>query len=152
MSMGSMEEANTAITKYDGVEFMGRRLRVSFPDRSRSDPGPDSTSSSFPNTSSNNANKLFVGNLPWGMDDSTLESIFSEHGKVLEARIVYDRESGRSRGFGFVTLSSSDEVIEAIAKMDGAVSLKYVPKAHCWFSIPFFFHRSYGFVIYAHFG
>ena len=117
-----MEEATTAVSMYDGVEFMGRRLRVSFPDRSRNELGPIPNSSAFPNSSLSNANKLFVGNLPWGMDDITLENIFSEHGKVLEARIVYDRESGRSRGFGFVTLSSSDEVNEAITKMDGAVS------------------------------
>ena len=131
--MGSMEEATTAVSMYDGVEFMGRRLRVSFPDRSRNELGPFPNSSAFPNSSLSNANKLFVGNLPWGMDDITLENIFSEHGKVLEARIVYDRESGRSRGFGLVTLSSSDEVNEAITKMDGAVSKK----------ISFMFHLSY---------
>ena len=41
-----------------------------------------------------------VGNLAWGVDDLALENLFSEQGKVMEARVVYDRESGRSRGFG----------------------------------------------------
>ncbi|MCO5554291.1 hypothetical protein L7F22_007819 [Adiantum nelumboides] len=110
VTMRTLEEANEAISRFDGGEFMGRRLRVSFPDRSRNE-GPRPVSS---------GNKLFVGNLPWGMDDITLESLFTEHGKVLEARVVYDRDSGRSRGFGFVTLSSAEEVSEAISKMDGA--------------------------------
>ena len=46
-------------------------------------------------------------------------NFFSEHGKVLEARVVYDRETGRSRGFGFVTYSSDSEVNDAIAALDG---------------------------------
>ncbi|KAH7426333.1 hypothetical protein KP509_11G096500 [Ceratopteris richardii] len=111
VTMRTMEEANEAISRFDGGDFMGRRLRVGFPDRSRND-GPRQPLS--------NVNKLFVGNLPWGMDDITLENLFAEHGKVLDARVIYDRETGRSRGFGFVTLSSSDEVSEAISKMDGA--------------------------------
>lgn len=110
VTMRTLEEANEAVARFDGEEFMGRRMRVSFPDRSRND-GPRPPA---------NVNKLFVGNLPWGMDDITLESLFTEHGKVLEARVVYDRDSGRSRGFGFVTLSSPEEVNEAISKMDGA--------------------------------
>ncbi|KAI5057146.1 hypothetical protein GOP47_0027161 [Adiantum capillus-veneris] len=111
VTMRTLEEANEAVSRFNGGEFMGRRLRVSFPDRSRNE-GPRPPVSSV--------NKLFVGNLPWGMDDITLESLFTEHGKVLEARVVYDRDSGRSRGFGFVTLSSAEEVSEAISKMDGA--------------------------------
>ena len=55
-----------------------------------------------------------VGNLAWGVDDLALENLFSEQGKVMEAMLVYDRESGRSRGFGFVTYSSVEEVNSAI--------------------------------------
>ena len=51
-----------------------------------------------------------MGNLAWGVDDLALENSFSEQGKVREARVVYDRESGRSRGFGFVTYSSAEEI------------------------------------------
>lgn len=70
-------------------------------------------------------NKLFVGNLSWAVDDVSLDTLFQEYGKVLEAKVVYDRESGRSRGFGFVTLSSSSEVNHAITSLDGKVKVFY---------------------------
>ncbi|CAA3000442.1 28 kDa ribonucleo, chloroplastic [Olea europaea subsp. europaea] len=63
--------------------------------------------------------RIYVGNLPWSIHDGRLEQVFSEHGKVVNARIVYDRESGRSRGFGFVTMSSEAEMNDAIANLDG---------------------------------
>ena len=66
--------------------------------------------------------RVYVGNLPWQVDDARLEQVFSEHGKVVDARVVYDRETGRSRGFGFVTMSSKDELDDAIAALDGQVS------------------------------
>jgi nucleolin len=67
-------------------------------------------------------NKLYVGNLSWGVDNSTLENLFSEQGTVLDAKVIYDRDSGRSRGFGFVTYGSADEVNNAISNLDGVVS------------------------------
>ena len=67
-------------------------------------------------------NQVYVGNLPWSADNSSLESLFSEQGTVVEAKVVYDRDSGRSRGFGFVTFESADEVSNAIKFLNGAVS------------------------------
>lgn len=67
--------------------------------------------------------RMYVGNLPWQVDDARLEQVFSEHGKVVEARVVYDRETGRSRGFGFVTMSTQTELDDAIAALDGQVSV-----------------------------
>lgn len=75
--------------------------------------------------SSGSSNKLYVGNLSWDVDNLTLESVFSKHGNVREARVVYDRESGRSRGFGFVTYNSAEEVNNAIEELDGAVSILF---------------------------
>lgn len=69
--------------------------------------------------------RVYVGNLPWDIDNGRLEQIFSEHGKVVSARIVYDRETGRSRGFGFVTFNSETEMNDAIAALDGQVSKKH---------------------------
>ncbi|WZZ76047.1 hypothetical protein YC2023_087417 [Brassica napus] len=63
--------------------------------------------------------RVYVGNLPWDVDNGRLEQVFSEHGKVVEARVVYDRETGRSRGFGFVTMSNETELNDAIAALDG---------------------------------
>ena len=69
--------------------------------------------------------RVYAGNLPWDIDNARLEELFSEHGKVVNARVVYDRDTGRSRGFGFVTMSSETEMNDAIAALDGQVLLKH---------------------------
>ena len=63
--------------------------------------------------------KLYVGNLSYTVTDETLQSIFSAHGTVESARIVMDRDSGRSKGFGFVEMSSDSEATSAIEKLNG---------------------------------
>lgn len=68
------------------------------------------------------ANRVFVSNLPWSVDNSARANLFRGQGKVLEASIAYDRESGRSKGFGFVTYGSAEEVSKAISNLDGAMS------------------------------
>lgn len=65
------------------------------------------------------SSKLFVGGLSYGTDDHSLRDEFAKYGEVVEARIILDRESGRSRGFGFVTYTSSEEASAAITAMDG---------------------------------
>jgi RNA recognition motif-containing protein len=52
--------------------------------------------------------KLFVGNLPWSVRDMELENLFSPHGDVQSARVITDRDTGRSRGFGFVEMEVND--------------------------------------------
>lgn len=52
--------------------------------------------------------KLYVGNLPYSVDDTALRALFEPHGAVQSATIVMDRESGRSKGFGFVEMSDAD--------------------------------------------
>ncbi|EYU38539.1 hypothetical protein MIMGU_mgv1a022002mg [Erythranthe guttata] len=91
-------------------------------DRSSSFRGGDDSSSFRGNrdrSSSDSSNRLYVGNLAWGVDNLTLETLFGEQGRVQEASVVYDRESGRSRGFGFVTYGSSKDVDNAISALDG---------------------------------
>lgn len=63
--------------------------------------------------------KLFVGNLPYSADDSSLQSLFSSVGTVESARVITDRETGRSKGFGFVEMSSDDEAQKAVSSLDG---------------------------------
>lgn len=63
--------------------------------------------------------KLYVGNLPYDTVDADLEKIFSQVGTVTSAQVIKDRESGRSKGFGFVEMSSSDEANAAITKFHG---------------------------------
>ena len=63
--------------------------------------------------------KLYVGNLPWSVDNSQLEELFSEFGGVLSANVITDRDTKRSRGCGFVELDSGGtEAIEAMNDFD----------------------------------
>ncbi len=62
--------------------------------------------------------KLFVGSLPWSVDDNTLKQTFEEHGNVVSAKVIKDRETGRSRGFGFVEMETPSEAKNAIAALN----------------------------------
>ena len=57
---------------------------------------------------------IFVGNLAWGVDDIALKQTFEAHGTVDSARVIHDRETGRSRGFGFVEMTSENSEQNAI--------------------------------------
>ena len=63
--------------------------------------------------------KLYVGNLSYGTTDSDLNSMFEEHGTVESAQVIMDRESGRSKGFGFVEMSNAQEAEAAINALNG---------------------------------
>lgn len=65
------------------------------------------------------SSRLFIGGISYGMDDQSLRESFTEYGEVIEARIIHDRETGRSRGFGFISFTSNEEAAAAIAGMDG---------------------------------
>jgi RNA recognition motif-containing protein len=62
--------------------------------------------------------KLFVGSLPWSVDDKALQTAFEEHGTVVSAKVVKDRDTGRSRGFGFVEMENSTDAKNAIAALN----------------------------------
>ncbi|WP_066636405.1 RNA recognition motif domain-containing protein [Desulfolucanica intricata] len=64
------------------------------------------------------ARTLYVGNLPWATKAEDLETAFSQHGEVLSSRVITDRETGRSRGFGFVEVNDED-ADTMIAAMNG---------------------------------
>jgi RNA recognition motif-containing protein len=64
--------------------------------------------------------KLFVGSLAWATDSSGLQAAFSRFGEIEEAIVISDRETGRSRGFGFVTFVDESSVAEAISEMNGS--------------------------------
>lgn len=65
------------------------------------------------------ATKLFVGSLSWNVKDDELKEFFASAGDVVSARVITDRESGRSKGFGFVEMSSDDEAKAAIDQLNG---------------------------------
>ncbi len=63
--------------------------------------------------------KLYVGNLSYGVTDSDLEQMFAAHGQVRSAQVIMDRDTGRSKGFGFVEMSNDSEAQAAIAALNG---------------------------------
>ena len=64
-------------------------------------------------------NKLYVGNLPYSFRDSDMEQAFSQYGQVTSAKVMMERDTGRSKGFGFVEMSSEAEAQAAIQGMNG---------------------------------
>ncbi|KAF2312080.1 hypothetical protein GH714_028084 [Hevea brasiliensis] len=117
VTMSTTEEVEAAAQQFNGYELEGRPLRVN----SGPPPQREASSNRSPRGGDtfDSANRLYVGNLSWGVDNLALETLFSEQGKVVEAKVIYDRESGRSRGFGFVTYSSAEEVENAIESLNG---------------------------------
>jgi RNA recognition motif-containing protein len=67
------------------------------------------------------SNRLYVGNLSFHTTDDSLRSAFEGLGEVVDAKIIMDRDSGRSRGFGFVTMSTSEAAQQAASAMNGAM-------------------------------
>uniref|UniRef100_A0A0E0LXW7 RRM domain-containing protein n=1 Tax=Oryza punctata TaxID=4537 RepID=A0A0E0LXW7_ORYPU len=114
VTMSTIEEADKAIEMLNRYDINGRLLNVNraAPRGSRVDRPPRQFAPAF---------RAYVGNLPWQVDDSRLLQLFSEHGEVVNASVVYDRESGRSRGFGFVSMASKEELDDAISALDGQV-------------------------------
>ncbi|KAJ7956136.1 28 kDa ribonucleoprotein, chloroplastic-like [Quillaja saponaria] len=130
VTMSTVEEAEAALEKFNRytklwkhsfgltvllflqMDLNGRLLTVN-------KASPRGTRAERPPRVFEPAFRIYVGNLPWDVDNGRLEQIFSEHGKVVNARVVYDRETGRSRGFGFVTMADETEMSDAIAALDG---------------------------------
>ncbi|RPI72602.1 MAG: RNA-binding protein [Ignavibacteriales bacterium] len=64
--------------------------------------------------------KLFVGSLPWSVNDKTLQETFEAHGTVVSAKIITDRDTGRSRGFGFVEMENPTDAEKAIRSLNNS--------------------------------
>ena len=63
-------------------------------------------------------NKLFIGGLPWSINNDSLKELFAQYGEITEAIVIIDRDSGRSKGFGFVTFAKEEDAQKAL-EMDG---------------------------------
>ncbi|KAL8458009.1 hypothetical protein ACS0TY_034944 [Phlomoides rotata] len=109
VTMSTVEEAEKAVEMFHRYDLNGRFLTVNKAARKGERP-PRVFEPTY---------RVYVGSLPWSVDDARLEEVFSEYGKVVSARVVIDRESGRSRGFGFVVMASESEMNDAIANLDG---------------------------------
>lgn len=64
--------------------------------------------------------KIYVGNLSWNTDDNDLGNLFAQYGEVVSARIIIDRNTNRSKGFGFVEMAESDAAVAAISELNGS--------------------------------
>jgi len=67
----------------------------------------------------NQAGKLFVGGIAWATTEEGLKEFFSAAGSVVEVKIIIDRQTGKSKGFGFVTMSTEEEADKAVAELNG---------------------------------
>ncbi|GMJ02008.1 hypothetical protein like AT1G60000 [Hibiscus trionum] len=109
VTMSTVEDCNTVIRNLDGSEYLGRTLRVNFSDK------PKPKEPLYPETEF----KLFVGNLSWSVTSESLTQAFQEYGNVVGARVLYDGETGKSRGYGFVSYSTKAEMEAAIQSLNG---------------------------------
>ncbi len=64
-------------------------------------------------------NKLFVGSIAWATTEEALKEFFAQVGEVVEAKIIIDRQTGRSKGFGFVTMATEEGAQKAVAELNG---------------------------------
>lgn len=108
-TMSSLEDCDLIIRNLGGSQFMGRILRVNYADR------PKAKEPLYPETE----HKLFIGNLSWSVTSETLTEAFREFGNVVGARVLYDGETGKSRGYGFVCFSTKSEMEAALESLDG---------------------------------
>ncbi|XP_058094881.1 28 kDa ribonucleoprotein, chloroplastic [Magnolia sinica] len=109
VTMSSIEDCNAVIENLDGSEYGGRTLRVNFSDK------PKPKEPLYPETEY----KLFVGNLSWSVTSESLTQAFQEYGNVVGARVLFDGDTGKSRGYGFVCYSTQQEMEAALEYLNG---------------------------------
>ncbi|XP_074270836.1 33 kDa ribonucleoprotein, chloroplastic-like [Silene latifolia] len=121
VTMESVEEAKEVIRMFDGSEVGGRTIRVNFPEvpkggeRKMMGAKIRISNQSFVDT----PHKIYAGNLGWGVTTQGLRDAFSNQAGFSSAKVVYERDSGRSRGFGFVSFQSAEDAQSAISDMNG---------------------------------
>uniref|UniRef100_A0A0A9BN27 RRM domain-containing protein n=1 Tax=Arundo donax TaxID=35708 RepID=A0A0A9BN27_ARUDO len=109
VTMTTIEDSELVIKNLDGSLYGGRTMKVNFADR------PKPKLPLYPETE----HKLFVGNLSWTVTSEMLTEAFQRCGNVVGARVLYDGETGRSRGYGFVCYSTRKEMDEALSSLNG---------------------------------
>lgn len=102
-------------------------MRVNFPEvpkggeRAVMGPKIRSTNQAFVDS----PHKIYASNLSWSITSQMLRETFADQPGLLSAKVIYERDSGRSRGFGFVTFESSEDAESALSAMNGVVRLQY---------------------------
>lgn len=120
VTMESVEEAKEAIRLFDGSQVGGRTAKVNFPEVPRGGEREvmsakiRSTYQGFVDS----PHKLYASNLSWNLTSQGLKDAFADQPGFLSAKVIYDRASGRSRGFGFITFSSAEAMNNALDTMN----------------------------------
>ncbi|XP_024985692.1 RNA-binding protein CP33, chloroplastic [Cynara cardunculus var. scolymus] len=121
ITMASVQEAKEAIRMFSGSQIGGRTVKVNFPEVPRGGErevmGPKIRSSNRNFIES--PHKIYAGNLSWIITSEKLKDAFADHPGLLSAKVIYEKHSGRSRGFGFVTFSSVEAAESALNAMNG---------------------------------
>lgn len=122
VDMGSVKEAEEAIRLFDGAEFGGRNAKVNFPEVPKG--GTERESMSLKARIGNKGfvdspHKMYAGNLSWSLTSQALRETFAQQPGFTSAKVISDRDTGISRGFGFITFSSAEEVESALEAMNG---------------------------------
>ncbi|OAY43007.1 RNA-binding protein CP33, chloroplastic [Manihot esculenta] len=121
VTMASGEEAKEAIRMFNGSQIGGRTVRVNFPEvpkggeKEAMAPRIRSTYKGFIDS----PHKIYAGNLGWGLTSQGLRDAFANQPGLLSAKVIYERNTGRSRGFGFVSFESAENAEAALTAMNG---------------------------------
>jgi len=124
VTVATQDVADRLIEDCDGADMGGRTIKVNVsvakPRGDRPERGTRRRESNGPEGSWQfDGRKVYFGNLSWGMDHLDLQDLCSEFGNVEDSRLITDRETGRSRGFGFVTMASASEADEVVSQLNG---------------------------------
>ncbi|XP_028777640.1 LOW QUALITY PROTEIN: 33 kDa ribonucleoprotein, chloroplastic [Neltuma alba] len=121
VTMGSAEDAKEAIRMFDGSQVGGRTVKVNFPEVPRGGErlvmGPKVRNNYRGFVDS--PHKIYAGNLGWGLTSQGLRDAFAGQPGFLSAKVIYERDTGRSRGFGFVSFETAEDVEAALNAMNG---------------------------------
>jgi nucleolin len=115
VEMASLSEGQQAIQSLNGYFLQGRDIVVDFQDENR---GAGGGGAAFPAEASVKSAKLFVRNLSYSVSEADLENLFQQVGNVLSVKIPTDRDTGETKGFGFVEMASVEEAERAIQRLN----------------------------------
>ncbi|RRT55452.1 hypothetical protein B296_00018625 [Ensete ventricosum] len=125
VTMASVEEANEAICMFDGSQLSGRTVKVNVPEVPRGGErevlGPRMRNRGFVDS----PYKVYAGNLGWSLTSEALRDTFFSQPGLLGAKVIFDRDTGRSKGYGFVSFASAEECQAAVEAMNGVVLVPY---------------------------
>lgn len=116
VTMGSVEDAEEAIRMFDGTTVGGRVIKVNFP---KPKVGKRVQMGSNYRGYVDSPHKIYAGNLGWDMTSQRLRKAFAKQPGLLSAKVVYERNNGKSRGYGFVSFETAEDVEVALSAMNG---------------------------------